>query len=789
MKVAFLIPITSKDRNWTSINDTYLFNYTLKTFMETKNDNITYGFYIGFDKDDPFFSNESMINQIKTRFDNIDIQLNITIYENIKRGHLTKMWNVLYKKAYDDNYDYFYQCGDDIEFKTNNWIVDSINILKNNNDMGVSGPNNVEIYNPILTQAMVSRKHYEIFGFLFPEQIENWYCDNWLSEVYYPNYFYKLNQHYSPNLGGKERYDIQRDKTNYLIELNKGYKILENYINPAKKILYIGFWPEHTLEKDHIYLNALKDKNYIIEKAVSITDEILSKCDTIICGSFLQNPNEILLLAKYLDKVIYNVTEPVEFNNVLMNKICSKKIINLTVGCVNEDYDQIKYPHYMDWGLTVNKMITVNNYVKNIKLEDIINKKFCCLINRHDMGQTRTKIYNKLKLIGQIDCPGNLFNNYPNDKFEKIGRTNFQKEYLFTICPENFMTKNKGYVTEKLYMACLAGTIPIYYGDLDSIDKSIFNIDRIIIYDPSSDDSINQVYYQILELLTDQHKLFDYYTQPIFNPSAVQTYGLLIDNFNMRINNFINEKEYHNSLLMNVKNNKVYHENKVNGIDHIAWINLDRCWNRRNRMNNNLLKVAIPNVRISAIDGKNMDLSFINDLERPLTNYEKAVVLSHIKAYSHFKNIYGNYFMVLEDDVNLNNLKFFNHDLNTIISQAPEFDVLLIQKTYHERIDSEYIRWKDNIYSATSYIISKNGLDKLLKKAEYDFVNNGFKIHTRLSIADYFLYNDLETWIYKYNFLSTDDETSIIHPEHLDIHKQSSTVQLLAILNDLVFNN
>lgn len=241
MKVAFLIPITSKDRNWVSINDTYLINYTLKTFIETKNDNITYCFYIGFDKDDSFFSNESMINQIKARFDDLGIQLNITIYENIKKGHLTKMWNVLYKKAYDDNYDYFYQCGDDIEFKTNNWVEDSINILKNNNDLGVSGPNNVEISNPILTQAMVSRKHYEIFGFLFPEQIENWYCDNWISEVYYPNYFYKLNQHYSPNLGGKERYDIQKDKTNYLIELNKGFKILENFNNPNKKILYVGF--------------------------------------------------------------------------------------------------------------------------------------------------------------------------------------------------------------------------------------------------------------------------------------------------------------------------------------------------------------------------------------------------------------------------------------------------------------------------------------------------------------------------------------------------------------------
>ena len=31
------------------------------------------------------------------------------------------MWNILFKKAYNDNCDYFYQCGDDILFKTKGW--------------------------------------------------------------------------------------------------------------------------------------------------------------------------------------------------------------------------------------------------------------------------------------------------------------------------------------------------------------------------------------------------------------------------------------------------------------------------------------------------------------------------------------------------------------------------------------------------------------------------------------------------------------------------------------------
>lgn len=235
------------------------------------------------------------------------------------------------------------------------------------------------------------------------------------------------------------------------------------------KILCFGFWKGHNFKTNHIYLNALKNNNYNVDQSNIISDELLTQYDVIICGSFINNPNDISILKKHINKVIYNITEPVEFSNVGLFELYHNNLIKLTVGCVKENEKNIKYPHYMDWGLSIDKIIETNNYIKNISYEEIINKKFCNLINRHDNGKTRTPIYNKLKNIGHIDCPGALFNNYPNDKFEKIGRTEFQKNYLFTICPENYVTKNPGYVTEKIYMASIAGTIPIYCGDLDNI--------------------------------------------------------------------------------------------------------------------------------------------------------------------------------------------------------------------------------------------------------------------------------------------------------------------------------
>jgi len=213
MKIAILIPSTSKGRDsWKTIKDSYLYNYTLKTFLLTYDKEHEYTFYIGFDYDDRIYSKKSEQSQL-TRFGNVfpNVSFDFTEYKNIKKGFLTKMWNILFKKAYDDGFDYFYQTGDDIQFKTKNWVNDSINILKDHDNIGLSGPIN---NNPrILTQAMVSRKHMEIFGFFFPEEIQNWCCDDWYNFVYKPNYFYPLKQHSCINAGGTPRYVIDNNPT------------------------------------------------------------------------------------------------------------------------------------------------------------------------------------------------------------------------------------------------------------------------------------------------------------------------------------------------------------------------------------------------------------------------------------------------------------------------------------------------------------------------------------------------------------------------------------------------
>ena len=198
MKIGVLIPTTSNKRDWSNIYESYLYNVTLKSFLTTYNKEHNYIFYIGIDRNDPIFDNNEEQRKILhfiTVMKNVDLEF---IYmDDIAKGHLTIMWNKLFEKAYNDNCEYFFQCGDDIEFKTKNWVNDCILTLKNNNDMGLTGPINNNPY--ILTQSFVSRTHMKLFNYYFPPEIINWFCDDWINEIYKKIYaFFPLKNLYVP---------------------------------------------------------------------------------------------------------------------------------------------------------------------------------------------------------------------------------------------------------------------------------------------------------------------------------------------------------------------------------------------------------------------------------------------------------------------------------------------------------------------------------------------------------------------------------------------------------------
>jgi hypothetical protein len=238
MKIAFLIPSTTKNRPWKKMEETYLYTVFGKSFLNTLSDGIDYSIYINIDDDDPIYSKK----EEKEKFERIiGEKAKIKWIEDgyVQKGFLTLMWNYLFEKALEDNNEYFYQCGDDIWFANKDWIKECIVQMKKQNDIGICGPINPPNYR-ILTQTFVSRKHYEIFQCYFPVQIKNWWCDDWINYVYYPHYVTKLKNLNASNKGGEPRYSRPNETVNLKYKyiclklVKKGKNLLNSYITGSK---------------------------------------------------------------------------------------------------------------------------------------------------------------------------------------------------------------------------------------------------------------------------------------------------------------------------------------------------------------------------------------------------------------------------------------------------------------------------------------------------------------------------------------------------------------------------
>jgi hypothetical protein len=191
--IAILVPICSRNRNYTTLQDIPLLTCLYNSFLQTKNANYTYDFFIGFDDDDLFYNTH--YTELLHHFPNV------YKLEGCQHAPATA-WNKLAQYAYTfptTTFDYFFQVGDDIVLKTNNWTTVFVEKLKLYNDVGVVGPCNLLNYSQrisagkpyVIENAFVSRKHLDIFGFFFHPNIKNWYCDDWLTQVYKP-YFSEI---------------------------------------------------------------------------------------------------------------------------------------------------------------------------------------------------------------------------------------------------------------------------------------------------------------------------------------------------------------------------------------------------------------------------------------------------------------------------------------------------------------------------------------------------------------------------------------------------------------------
>ena len=124
--IGICIPATSKGNRWKVWEDCDL-KHSIDSILQTNSSSIKIKFYFCFDEDDKFY------NQVKIRgmitFDTFTHNLQ-------KKGNVVGMWNLLAERAKDEC-EYVMATGSDIKYLDNDWIIEAMNSLKKQNNIGL----------------------------------------------------------------------------------------------------------------------------------------------------------------------------------------------------------------------------------------------------------------------------------------------------------------------------------------------------------------------------------------------------------------------------------------------------------------------------------------------------------------------------------------------------------------------------------------------------------------------------------------------------------------------------
>jgi len=222
------------------------------------------------------------------------------------------------------------------------------------------------------------------------------------------------------------------------------------------------------------------------------------------------------------------------------------------------------------------------------------------------------------------------------------------------------------------------------------------------------------------------------------------------------------------------------------------WINIDRCIDRKEFMENQFKQKNIDNFRISAETPETIiDYNIIRneDSINTTTPQEISCILSHLKAIEQGYNDGDSYFCILEDD-----LDFANIDFNKILHYVEEAqnktneNVEILQlytsghpvviQLYNEHFlkDDVIIKRAESYPGAVYYLLSREGARKILDK--YLLSKNNYDIsYSSWTAADNIIYAAVNSFVLTYPVVVTDIAYgSTLHPEHLPNHEYCNNI-------------
>ena len=221
--------------------------------------------------------------------------------------------------------------------------------------------------------------------------------------------------------------------------------------------------------------------------------------------------------------------------------------------------------------------------------------------------------------------------------------------------------------------------------------------------------------------------------------------------------------------------NKSVH--KLEGFGPVYCINLDDHVERWEYMQDQFEYWNIKDyTRISAYDGREDDLSDILTGRYPddMLSGEVGCTTSHLKAMKEFLKTDKPYAIMIEDDCDLDLVKFWNFSWRDFVAHAPyDWDVIqlaiICTGDLHVKLHKRFV----NDFSTACYMITRHHAEKLVRlhcRGEKYKLHQGMKPRP---VADDLIYNSGNTFAIPL-FMYKVELGSSIHPEHVEVFHKSN---------------
>jgi GR25 family glycosyltransferase involved in LPS biosynthesis len=275
-----------------------------------------------------------------------------------------------------------------------------------------------------------------------------------------------------------------------------------------------------------------------------------------------------------------------------------------------------------------------------------IRKDFCAFVVSNPICSMRNEAFHYVNNYKKVTSGGGLYNNiggqlalkYPGGGCGDVSKYNFFSTHQFTLSFEN--SQSQGYITEKLLHAKMAGCVPLYWGsmktDMDFVPHSFINLSAI-----SSAESVVDV---IKKLESRPDLCATIAATPLLDEVRKQKALNTIDTMAHK--------------LLALASKGQINTPTIRSIDRTFVVNLDSRPDRWDSLMKSEPVLEHMVTRVSAVHGKTLQLTR-NIYTRYKNNpfqWKKAIIgcyMSHIKIWKQIVEEPGDHFLILEDDVRL----------------------------------------------------------------------------------------------------------------------------------------